>query len=83
MVALSNVLIVCDKECVRDLLAALESLIDPEGSAAPHLLVVGAEDGRVGDAIRHLQPTAVVGNFVGTFLVVVLITTYVDVQQSK
>ena len=75
MVALSYVLIVCDEECVRDLLAALESLVDPEWSAAPYLLVIGAKDGRVGDAISHLQPTAVVGNFIGTLLVVVLITT--------
>ncbi len=75
VVTLSYVLVVGDEECVWDLLAALECLVDPEGPAAPHLLVVGAEDGRVRDTISHLQPRAVVGNSIGTLLVVVLITT--------
>ena len=54
VVALSYILVVGDKEGVWDLLAALECLVDPERSPTPHLLVVGAKDGRVGDPICHL-----------------------------
>ena len=54
VVALSYVLVVGDKEGVWHLVPTLERLIDPEGPTTPHLLVVRAKDGRVGDTIRHL-----------------------------
>ena len=63
------------KECVRDLLSALERPINPEGAPTPHLFGpwVGVRGHRY--PIRLLQSCAVVGDLVGTLLVVVLVAT--------
>ncbi len=56
------------------LLPALECPVYPERTATPHLLGGGVEVGGNRDTISLLQPGTVVGYFVGTLLVIVLVT---------
>lgn len=82
VMALGEVLVRCHKESVRHLLSTLQSLINPQRTPTPHLCVVGAEDGWIGDTISHLQTSTVVGNAIGTLLMVVLLASYTSTNQE-
>jgi len=61
------------EERVRHLRATLEGAVYPEWTSTPHFSGVD-EERRVGHTICILQSCAIVGNPVGTLLVVALLT---------
>ncbi len=57
------------------MLTALEGAVNPEWAATPDLTGTGVK-GRVGDTVCAFQPSAVIGDPIGTFLVVISVAPW-------
>ena len=75
MEALGGLLGGVNKECVWYMLPALQGSVNPQWSTTPDLGGAGV-NGRVGHTIGAFQASAVVGDTIGTLLVVVPLTPW-------